>query len=130
MGMAKKNPISKAQQKDKITKASKEKKKWTSVKTQESAQKLITLKSELFEKIKKEIQTMKVVTKNSLSEKYNLSLYLAIRLLRMFEEEKLVTFLKGDRTLKIYRGCKVEFKPVVIEKEVEQVEDGGDWGND
>ncbi|ELA46734.1 hypothetical protein VCUG_01760 [Vavraia culicis subsp. floridensis] len=112
--MAKKAPESKASKESKIAKtSSKEKKKWTTGKTKEETSRHTCVDPELFNKIVKDVANMKVITRSTLAEKYNINLYSSIRILRYLCENEVVGCVSKGRRLNIYCGSKFVRKEVV-----------------
>ncbi|ELQ74819.1 40S ribosomal protein S25 [Trachipleistophora hominis] len=127
--MAKKAPESKASKEAKIAKSSsKEKKKWTTGKTKDEVSRQACVDPELLGKIVKDVPNMKMITRSTLVEKYNINLYSSIRVLRWLCENEIVGCVSAGRRLKVYCGSKFVKKEVVedVTKKEEELEA---WGN-
>lgn len=112
--MAKKAPESKKSKEAKVSKtSSKEKKKWTTGKTKEDVNRLVIIDPELFKKIVKDVANMKVITKTTITERYNINLYSSIRILRYLCENEIIGCLGTGRRLSIYCGAKFVKKEVI-----------------
>lgn len=118
--MAKKIQESKSSKQEKATRSTKEKKKWVTKKAAEGPKRLVFVDTTLYEKIQKDVENMRIVTKTMISEKYNLNFYLSVRILRDLCEKNLIRFVDGNGSLKIYQGGKMMKKD---EEETIQVEE-------
>lgn len=106
--MAKKIQESKQAKLQKAVRTSKkEKKKWVSNTGQGADKKKTTfMDRELYNKIIKESENMKIITKNMISERYNLDLFLTTRVLRELADANKIELLRSSGNLVVYGGGK------------------------
>merc|ERR1711872_925810 len=106
MGMAKKIQESKQAKKEKALRTSKkEKKKWSSTGPAVVDKKKTTfMERELFNKIVKDSENMKIITRATISERYNIDLYLSTRVLRELASEEKIELLRSSGNLVVYGG--------------------------
>ncbi|KAF7700706.1 40S ribosomal protein S25 [Cucumispora dikerogammari] len=106
--MAKKIQESKQSKLQKATRTSKkEKKKWVPTAAQGGdKKKIVFLEREIWNKIVKDVDNMKVITKSMISEKYNLDLFLTTRVLRELCEKEKIKLLRSSGNLTVYSGGK------------------------
>lgn len=106
--MAKKIQETKAAKLQKAMRTSKkEKKKWTGGPEKVVDKKRIAfMEKELFEKISKDTESMKFITKSMISDRYNIDLFLATRVLRELTEMNKIQLLKESGKFVAYGGGK------------------------
>lgn len=127
--MAKKAPESKSAQSAKISKSNAgDKKKWTTGKQKSEVSRLASVDEALGQKIAKDVANMRVITRTTIAEKYNLNLHSSIRILRFLAEEKIIKDISSGSRLKIYCGAQyakteiIEEVSVSVEKDEEGLE--------
>ncbi|EPR80056.1 Ribosomal protein S25 [Spraguea lophii 42_110] len=127
--MAKKVLESKTSKAEKISNSTKSKKKWSSGKVAEAVKRHERVEDDIFNKIVKDVKNMRILTRTTLSERYNLSLNISIKLLRFLEENQIIKLISSHRGSKIYAGSKYEpLKVVEQPKEVEAtVDNDQEW---
>merc|ERR1711953_6319 len=97
-------------------KSNKPQKKWTSGKQKDDVSRLVSVDNELLKKIGTDLQKMKIITRTTLVEKYNINLQSAINILRFAESKGVIGCLNNTSNLKLY--CAAKFMPkeeIVVE---------------
>lgn len=112
--MVKKVQESKASKAAKISKtSSKEKKKWTAGKQKEDVSRLAIVEPGLFQKIAKDVENMKIITKTNIVDKYNVNMYSSIRILRYLCENGVISLLNKSSRSVLYCGAKFAKKDIM-----------------
>lgn len=100
--MVKKAPESKKKKAEKIASSNKDRKKWTQGKSKTITKRLVTVDSELFAKVEKDVSKAPLVTSSSIAEKFNMNIGVAQKVLEHLAENQVLRCLSSTSRPKLY----------------------------
>merc|ERR1711974_120708 len=108
MGWQRRSKSEQAKKEKALRTSKKEKKKWSSSGPATTDKKKTTfMDRELYNKIIKDSENMKIITRSTISERYNIDLFLSTRILRELASAEKIELLRSSGNLVVYGGGKL-----------------------